>query len=62
MAMSLEKLRKISEDMILYAVRASDYEPLGFDNDALAGVRADYFNAKCMPQENKTDFLSLIHI
>ena len=54
--MSLEKLRKISEDMILYAVRASDYEPLGFDNDALAGVRADYFNAKCMPQENKTDF------
>ena len=54
--MSLEILRKISEDMILYAVRASDYEPLGFDNDALAGVRANYFNAKCMPQEDKTDF------
>lgn len=54
--MSLDKLRKISKDIILYAVKASDYEPLGFDSDALAGVRSEYFKSNGAPQENKSDF------
>ena len=54
--MSLEKLRTISKDIILYAVRAADYEPLGFDSDALAGVRGEYFRSNGAPQEKKSEF------
>ena len=35
----------------------SDFEKLDFKNDALAGVRANYFNAKCSPQIEKTDII-----
>ena len=51
----LSKLKKISKDLILYSVLASEFEKLDFKNDALAGVRANYFNAKCSPQVEKTD-------
>ena len=51
----LSKLRKISRDLIIYSVLTSEYERLDFKNDALAGVRANYFNAKCSPQVEKTD-------
>ena len=54
--MSLETLRKISKDILLYAVRASDYEPAGFDSDALASVRGEYFKSNGAPQENKSEF------
>lgn len=51
----LSKLKKLSKDMILYSVLVAEYEKLDFKNDALAGVRANYFNAKCSPQTEKTD-------
>ncbi len=51
----LSKLRKLSKDIILYSVLVADYERLDFKNDALAGVRANFFNAKCAPQSEKTD-------
>ena len=51
----LSKLKKISKDLILYSVLASEFEKLDFKNDALAGVRANYFNSKCSPQTEKTD-------
>ena len=53
--MMLSKLRKISKDLIIYSVLAAEFERLDFKNDALAGVRANYFNAKCSPQAEKTD-------
>ena len=53
----LSKLRKISKDLIIYSVLISDFEKLDFKNDALAGVRANYFNAKCSPQIEKTDII-----
>ena len=51
----LSKLQKISKDLILYSVLVSEFERLDFKDDALAGVRANYFNAKCSPQVEKTD-------
>ena len=51
----LSKLQKISKDLILYSVLVSNFEKLDFKNDALAGVRANYFNAKCSPQVEKTE-------
>lgn len=51
----LSKLKKLSKDLILYSVLVSEFEKLDFKNDALAGVRANYFNAKCSPQVEKTE-------
>ena len=51
----LSKLQKLSKDLILYSVLVSEFERLDFKDDALAGVRANYFNAKCSPQVEKTD-------
>ncbi|HCA04888.1 MAG TPA: hypothetical protein DEO32_03210 [Ruminococcaceae bacterium] len=48
-------LIKISKDLLIYSALASDFEPLDFKNDALAGVRANYFNAGNMPQAEKTE-------
>ena len=55
--MSLSKLRKISKDIIIYSVLATEFELPDFKNDALAGVRANYFKAKCAPQAEKTDIM-----
>ncbi len=49
------KLLKLSKDLIIYSVLVSEFERLDFKDDALAGVRANYFNAKCSPQVEKTD-------
>lgn len=51
----LSKLQKLSKDIIIYSVLISDYEKLDFKNDALAGVRANYFNSNLLPQSDKTD-------
>lgn len=51
----LSKLQKLSKDLIIYSVLVSEFERLDFKDDALAGVRANYFNAKCSPQVEKTD-------
>ena len=41
----LEQSRKLTDGLIIYSVLVSDYEKLDFKNDALAGVRANYFNS-----------------
>lgn len=48
-------MQKLSKDMIVYSVLLSEYEKPDFKNDALAGVRANYFNAGCSPQIDTTD-------
>lgn len=53
----ISKLQNISADIIIYSVLASEYEKPDFKNDALAGVRANYFNAKCSPQAEKTEII-----
>lgn len=48
---------EISKDLLIYSALAADFEPLDFKNDALAGVRANYFNAGNMPQSEITEFM-----
>ncbi len=51
----LSKLQKIAKDLIIYSALVSEYERLDFKDDALAGVRANYFNANCAAQNEKTE-------
>lgn len=48
-------LKRISRDLLIYSALVSDFEPLDFKNDALAGVRANFFNAHHLPQAEKTE-------
>lgn len=47
--------QELTRDMIFYSVCVSDFEKLDFKNDALAGVRANYFNSNHRPQADDTD-------
>ncbi len=47
--------RKITKGLVIYSVLISDYEKLDFKNDALAGVRANFFNSNQTPQRDKTE-------
>ena len=47
--------QKLTEGLIIYSVLVSDYEKLDFKDDALAGVRANYFNYYKTPQSEKTE-------
>jgi len=49
--------QELTRDMIFYSVCVSDFEKLDFKNDALAGVRANYFNSNHRPQADDTDIL-----
>lgn len=51
----LSDLQRLSKDLIIYSVIAADFEKPDFKNDALAGVRANFFNSNCAPQSEKTD-------
>ncbi len=51
----LSRLQKLSKDMILYSVILSDFEKPDFKNDALAGVRANYFNSNHCAQSDTTE-------
>lgn len=51
----LSDLKKISKDLLIYSALVSEFEPLDFKNDALAGVRANYFNSRNLPQTEKTE-------
>lgn len=42
-------------NMIVYSALISNFEKLDFKNDALAGVRANYFNSNNSSQNDKTD-------
>lgn len=53
----LSQLQRLSKGLIIYSALLSDYERLDFKNDALAGVRANYFNSRCNPQEEKSEVL-----
>ena len=48
-------LQKLSRDIIVYSVLLADYEKPDFKDDALAGVRANYFNSKGASQSDKTE-------
>ena len=47
--------RKITDGLIIFSALVSDFEKLDFKNDALAGVRANYFNSNMTPQRDKTE-------
>lgn len=51
----LEQSQKLADGLIIYSVLVSDYEKLDFKNDALAGVRANYFNSGCKEQKEITE-------
>lgn len=51
----LEQSQKLTDGLIIYSVLVSDYEKLDFKNDALAGVRANYFNSDCKEQKEITE-------
>lgn len=51
----LEQSQKLTDGLIIYSVLVSDYEKLNFKNDALAGVRANYFNSGCKEQKEITE-------
>ena len=51
----LSKLQKVSKDLIIYSALVSEFERLDFKDDALAGVRANFFNSKGSPQVEKTE-------
>lgn len=51
----LEQSQKLTDGLIIYSVLVSDYEKLDFKNDALAGVRANYFNSGCKDQKEITE-------
>jgi hypothetical protein len=51
----LEQSQKLTDGLIIYSVLVSDYEKLDFKNDALAGVRANYFNSGCKGQKEITE-------
>ena len=51
------KLKKMFQDLIIYSALLSDCEKPDFKNDALAGVRANFFNAKGSPQTERTELV-----
>lgn len=51
----LEQSQKLTDGLIIYSVLVSDYEKLDFKNDAVAGVRANYFNSGCKEQKEITE-------
>lgn len=51
----LNNSQKLSDGLIIFSVLVSGFERLDFKNDALAGVRANYFNSKNSLQCEKTE-------
>jgi antitoxin component YwqK of YwqJK toxin-antitoxin module len=52
---NINNSKQLTDGLIIFSALVSDYEKLDFKNDALAGVRANYFNSNCMPQDDKTE-------
>ncbi|MBQ1507365.1 MAG: hypothetical protein IIZ36_02935 [Ruminococcus sp.] len=48
-------LKKLTEGLIVYSALFSDFEALDFKNDALAGIRANYFNSNRRAQRDKLE-------
>lgn len=51
----LSDSQKLTNGLIIYSALISDFEKLDFKNDALAGVRANYFNSNKQPQYDKSE-------
>lgn len=51
----LSNLKNKERNIIFYSVLVSDFEAFDFKDDALAGVRANYFNSDCSAQKEVTD-------
>lgn len=51
----IDKLKKLTDGLIIFSALISDYEMLDFKSDALAGVRANYFNSSNSAQSDKTE-------
>lgn len=51
----LSDSQKLTDGLIIYSALISDFEKLDFKNDALAGVRANYFNSNKLPQYDKSE-------
>ena len=47
--------QKLTDGLIIYSALISDFEKLDFKNDALAGVRANYFNSNKQSQYDKSE-------
>lgn len=53
----LSDSQKLTDGLIIYSALISDFEKLDFKNDALAGVRANYFNSQKQLQSDRSDIL-----
>ena len=51
----LSDSQKLTDGLIIYSALISDFEKLDFKNDALAGVRANYFNSNKQMQYDKSE-------
>lgn len=51
----LSSSNRITNNVIFYSILVSDFEAFDFKDDALAGVRANYFNSDCKPQKEFTE-------
>ena len=51
----LSDSQKLTDGLIIYSALISDFEKLDFKNDALAGVRANYYNSNILPQCEKSE-------
>ena len=50
-------IQRLTDGLIIFSVVVSDFEKLDFKNDALAGVRANYFNSNFLTQHDKTEVM-----
>lgn len=46
---------QITDGMIIYSLAVSEFEKMDFKDDALAGVRANYFNSQMITQREDTE-------
>ncbi len=53
----IDKLKRLTDGLIVFSALASDFEKLDLKNDALAGIRANYFNSSNSTQSDKTEVL-----
>lgn len=53
----LSEMQKLSKGLIVYSAVLSDFEKPDFKNDALAGVRANYFNSNHCEQRDRTSIM-----
>lgn len=50
-----DSFQKLTDGIIFYSLAVSDFEKLDFRDDALAGVRANYFNSGFSSQSDETE-------